>query len=118
MYIYKTCRHIVSLHPENEVSLLVYEQICITSLPLGCCINVTLTDWVPFVYKASFGIPVYMFQDPVIFSGSIRFNLDPSEKYTDEEIWECLEHAHLHSFVSSLPDKIQHECGEDGENLR
>ena len=34
-------------------------------------------------------------QDPVLFSGSLRMNLDPFEMYTDAQIWTALEHAHL-----------------------
>uniref|UniRef100_A0A8C0HFU4 Multidrug resistance-associated protein 1 n=1 Tax=Chelonoidis abingdonii TaxID=106734 RepID=A0A8C0HFU4_CHEAB len=56
-------------------------------------------------------------QDPVLFSGSLRMNLDPFDKYSDEEIWTSLELAHLKNFVSSLPDKLNHECSEGGENL-
>ncbi|XP_063790448.1 multidrug resistance-associated protein 1 isoform X2 [Pseudophryne corroboree] len=56
-------------------------------------------------------------QDPVLFSGSLRMNLDPFEKYTDEDIWTALELAHLKNFVSGLPDKLNHECAEGGENL-
>ncbi|KAG8558237.1 hypothetical protein GDO81_016925 [Engystomops pustulosus] len=56
-------------------------------------------------------------QDPVLFSGSLRMNLDPFEKYSDEEIWTSLELAHLKNFVSGLPDKLNHECAEGGENL-
>lgn len=39
-------------------------------------------------------------QDPVIFSGSVRMNLDPFNKYEDDELWVALEHAHLKEFVS------------------
>ncbi|CAG7716227.1 unnamed protein product, partial [Allacma fusca] len=42
-------------------------------------------------------------QDPVLFSGTLRFNLDPFEQYSDFEIWKALELAHLTSFVTSLP---------------
>lgn len=38
-------------------------------------------------------------QDPVLFSGSLRMNLDPFESYSDYEIWRALEHAHLKSYV-------------------
>ncbi len=58
------------------------------------------------------------FQDPVLFSGSLRMNLDPFDAYTDEEVWNALELAHLKNFVSELPDKLNHECSEGGENLR
>ena len=57
-------------------------------------------------------------QDPVLFSGSLRFNLDPSESMADVELWAALEHAHLKAFVDELPAKLEYECGEDGENLR
>ena len=45
-------------------------------------------------------------------------NLDPFDCYSDEEVWRSLELAHLKSFVSGLPDKLNHECSEGGENLR
>ncbi|XP_040491207.1 multidrug resistance-associated protein 1 isoform X3 [Ursus maritimus] len=56
-------------------------------------------------------------QDPVLFSGSLRMNLDPFSRYSDEEVWTSLELAHLKDFVSGLPDKLNHECAEGGENL-
>lgn len=45
-------------------------------------------------------------------------NLDPFDQHSDEDIWRSLELAHLKNFVSSLPDKLHHECSEGGENLR
>lgn len=56
-------------------------------------------------------------QDPILFSGSLRMNLDPFSQYSDEEVWTSLELAHLKNFVSALPDKLNHECTEGGENL-
>lgn len=53
-----------------------------------------------------------------MFSGSLRMNLDPFDQHSDEDIWRSLELAHLKNFVSSLPDKLNHECAEGGENLR
>uniref|UniRef100_A0A8C9L6Y2 Multidrug resistance-associated protein 1 n=1 Tax=Pavo cristatus TaxID=9049 RepID=A0A8C9L6Y2_PAVCR len=55
--------------------------------------------------------------DPILFSGSLRMNLDPFDQHSDEDIWRSLELAHLKNFVSSLPDKLNHECSEGGENL-
>lgn len=54
----------------------------------------------------------------MLFSGSLRMNLDPFDTYTDEDVWRSLELAHLKTFVASLPDKLNHECSEGGENLR
>ncbi|KAH9589496.1 Multidrug resistance-associated protein 1, variant 2 [Schistosoma haematobium] len=38
-------------------------------------------------------------QDPILFSGTLRFNLDPFNHYTDEAIWHALELANLKSFI-------------------
>ncbi|XP_033248603.1 multidrug resistance-associated protein 1 isoform X8 [Drosophila miranda] len=56
-------------------------------------------------------------QDPVLFSGSLRINLDPFEIKTDDEIWKALELSHLKSFVKSLTAGLNHEIAEGGENL-
>ncbi|XP_076469030.1 multidrug resistance-associated protein 1-like [Babylonia areolata] len=56
-------------------------------------------------------------QDPVIFAGSLRMNLDPFARFADKEVWESLRHAHLIDFVEGLKDGLDHECGEGGENL-
>ncbi|CAG0894697.1 unnamed protein product, partial [Darwinula stevensoni] len=56
-------------------------------------------------------------QDPVLFSGSLRANLDPFEKHTDDEIWRALELSHLKAFAKELPQGLQHPVAEGGQNL-
>ncbi|CAH1780872.1 unnamed protein product [Owenia fusiformis] len=56
-------------------------------------------------------------QDPVLFSGTLRTNLDPFDEHTDDALWSALEHAHLASFVKELPKQLLHDCSEDGQNL-
>ncbi|CAG0921145.1 unnamed protein product, partial [Notodromas monacha] len=56
-------------------------------------------------------------QDPVLFSGSLRMNLDPFMTNDDATLWSSLEHAHLKSFVKSLPNGLDHEVSEGGANL-
>ncbi|KFR12084.1 Multidrug resistance-associated protein 1, partial [Opisthocomus hoazin] len=56
-------------------------------------------------------------QDPVLFSGSLRMNLDPLNRYTDADIWTALELTQLKDFVAELPDQLEYECTDQGENL-
>ncbi|XP_022645623.1 canalicular multispecific organic anion transporter 2-like isoform X2 [Varroa jacobsoni] len=56
-------------------------------------------------------------QDPVLFSGTLRENLDPFEEHTDESIWAVLEQAHLKSFITELDKSLLFEVTEGGENM-
>ena len=56
-------------------------------------------------------------KDPVIFSGTIKMNLDPFDVYKEEELWSVLELVHLKEFILSLDKKLDYECSEGGENL-
>lgn len=57
-------------------------------------------------------------QDPILFSGTLRMNLDPFGCYSEEDMWQALELSHLHTFVSSQPAGLEFQCSEGGENLR
>uniref|UniRef100_A0A7S4JUQ1 Uncharacterized protein n=1 Tax=Paramoeba aestuarina TaxID=180227 RepID=A0A7S4JUQ1_9EUKA len=56
-------------------------------------------------------------QDPVLFSGTLRENLDPFGQYNDQSIYEALTRSHLMDFVSNEPGGINMEISENGENL-
>uniref|UniRef100_A0A8C5SK09 ABC-type glutathione-S-conjugate transporter n=1 Tax=Laticauda laticaudata TaxID=8630 RepID=A0A8C5SK09_LATLA len=56
-------------------------------------------------------------QDPILFSGTLRMNLDPFDQYSDEDIWHTLELAHLKSYVQALPEGLSSPVSEGGENL-
>ena len=60
----------------------------------------------------------HFLQDPVVFTGTLRFNLDPFDQYNDDELWKALDVTHLKSYVSNLEDGLHHELVEGGANLR
>ncbi|XP_032911459.1 ATP-binding cassette sub-family C member 10 isoform X3 [Catharus ustulatus] len=55
-------------------------------------------------------------QDPFLFSGSIRENLDPQGKRTDAELREVLEQCHLWDAVTQMGG-LDSELGERGKSL-
>ena len=54
----------------------------------------------------------------MLFSGTLRQNLDPFDQYSDDQVWTSLEHSHLKTFVKGLAAGLQHEISEGGGNLR
>ncbi|KAI8908383.1 P-loop containing nucleoside triphosphate hydrolase protein [Gorgonomyces haynaldii] len=56
-------------------------------------------------------------QEPVLFTGTIRNNLDVEGKFSDDDIWKVLEQIGLHEYVSSLNEKLDSPVSENGENL-
>uniref|UniRef100_A0A8C7IZW2 ATP-binding cassette sub-family C member 5 n=1 Tax=Oncorhynchus kisutch TaxID=8019 RepID=A0A8C7IZW2_ONCKI len=56
-------------------------------------------------------------QEPVLFIGTIRSNLDPWNQYSDPQIWDALERSHIKEIISQLPHSLQSEVTENGENF-
>ncbi|XP_038067062.1 ATP-binding cassette sub-family C member 8-like isoform X2 [Patiria miniata] len=56
-------------------------------------------------------------QDPVLFTGTIRFNLDARGEHDDDALWEALEIAQLKDVVSELDLKLDAMVTEGGENF-
>ncbi|PWA83570.1 multidrug resistance-associated protein 6 [Artemisia annua] len=55
-------------------------------------------------------------QEPTLFRGSIRTNLDPLGLHSDEEIWKALEKCQLKSTIRSLPNLLDSSVSDEGEN--
>ncbi|XP_050246580.1 ABC transporter C family member 3-like [Quercus robur] len=55
-------------------------------------------------------------QDPTMFEGTVRSNLDPLEEYTDEQIWEALDKCQLGDEVRKKEGKLDSTVSENGEN--
>ncbi|KAL7978930.1 hypothetical protein Chor_013419 [Crotalus horridus] len=56
-------------------------------------------------------------QDPVLFVGTIRYNLDPFLNHTDDQIWQVLNQTFMRNKISKLPGKLEAEVVENGENF-
>lgn len=56
-------------------------------------------------------------QDPVLLTGTLRFQLDPFLQYSDAEVWQVLQQVNLLSMVESLPMGLEEPIAEGGENL-
>ncbi|XP_054155700.1 ATP-binding cassette sub-family C member 2-like [Oppia nitens] len=56
-------------------------------------------------------------QEPVLFSGTIRSNLDPFDKFSDDDLWSVLEQSHLKEFVLSTDAGLDHPVTESGDNM-
>ncbi|CAM9244868.1 unnamed protein product, partial [Ectocarpus fasciculatus] len=56
-------------------------------------------------------------QDPIMFSASVRFNLDPFSIHSDNELWGILDSVDMKNYVSSLPNGLNEEVAEGGDNF-
>ncbi|CAD6992114.1 unnamed protein product [Ceratitis capitata] len=56
-------------------------------------------------------------QEPVLFSGTMRYNLDPFDEYSDARLWGVLEEVELKNAVTELPSGLQSKISEGGSNF-
>ncbi|KAK5580820.1 hypothetical protein RB653_000844 [Dictyostelium firmibasis] len=56
-------------------------------------------------------------QDPWLFSGTIRSNIDPFNQYDDEKIWNYLELVKLKKLILDMPLKLKTKIQENGNTL-
>lgn len=54
-------------------------------------------------------------QDPLLFSGPVRSNLDPFDDHTDAVIWNALERAQIAPAIKALAEGLHAEVGEGGD---
>lgn len=56
-------------------------------------------------------------QDPILFSGTMRDNLDPFQKKTDDELWSALDQVELRTVVSMLANGLDCKMYDGGSNF-
>ncbi|KAF9430749.1 hypothetical protein BGZ76_000723 [Entomortierella beljakovae] len=56
-------------------------------------------------------------QDPVLFQGTFRYNLDPLSRHTEQELWQVLETSDLKSYVQAQEGGLDAMVSAQGENL-
>ena len=56
-------------------------------------------------------------QDPVLFSGTMRYNLDPLDQYPDDKLWQVLEQVQLKSTVEQMVGGLDEDVAEGGSNF-
>ena len=54
----------------------------------------------------------------MLFSGSLRDNLDPFGRYSDSEIWSALRKTSLEMTVAAMEHALDYDLGENGDTLR
>ncbi|CAJ2659633.1 unnamed protein product [Trifolium pratense] len=55
-------------------------------------------------------------QDPTLFNGTVRFNMDPLSQHTDQEIWEVLGKCQLREVVQRKEEGLNSSVVDDGSN--
>jgi ABC-type multidrug transport system fused ATPase/permease subunit len=56
-------------------------------------------------------------QDPILFEGTVRTNLDHTNTKSEEDIWDALSCCGLAEYVAGLPDKLDSQIDESGSNF-
>jgi len=56
-------------------------------------------------------------QNPVLFSGTIKSNMDPFDEYSTGEIWKALEQCSMKDAVEAMPGQLEAAVAEGGQNL-
>ena len=70
-------------------------------------------SFLAFCYRSRLAI---IPQDPFLFSGTVRENLDPSGRFSDAELWSVLDKCHLREAVSRLGG-LEAEAAEKGKHF-
>ena len=68
-------------------------------------------DWVHFFPKKT--LNQIFRQDPTVFEGTIRFNIDPFDEFPDARLWEAVQSVQLMPYIRTLPDAGWAQVGSE-----
>jgi len=57
-------------------------------------------------------------QTPTLFMGTVRYNVDPFENFSDAEVWRVLEMVQLKDYVEQLEGRLSAIVEENGQNVQ
>ncbi|CAG5134059.1 unnamed protein product, partial [Candidula unifasciata] len=85
--------------------------------PQGCILidDINIQELVCMTSEAK--SPSFHRYDPVLFSGSLRRNLNPFQRHTDEQLWTALEEVQLKDQIRDIPEGLSAEVSEGGINF-
>ncbi|XP_023805565.1 multidrug resistance-associated protein 4-like [Oryzias latipes] len=67
--------------------------------------------------EAAWRLARFPSEDPVLFTGTMRKNLDPFHQHSDEALWKALDELQLKSAADELPQKLETILAESGSNF-
>ena len=62
-------------------------------------------------------VKLSVLQEIALFAGTLRFNLDPMDKYSDDHIWECIRNAKMNDYIEKMPNGLETQIETDGLGL-
>lgn len=85
--------------------------------PASGCIKIDGVDTSSLTLKSLRSALAIIPQDPVLFSGSVKFNLDPENLKTEGVLWSVLERVHLDGKVKALDGGLDAVVSENGDSF-
>ncbi len=86
---------------------------------------ISINDHQPKLGEKALGIDLNLYrqsmsfisQEPILFQGSLRFNLDIKAEFSDERLWHVLDQVGLRTWIEAQPEKLNMRIEERGKNL-